>query len=257
MIIPPVTPYVPANAQICLACGYVGPPRDSDAALAVGSIGALFGGNLGIVNSAAMQSRIGRCPVCSQHKLVPLASPGGQHELARLQKDGFVMPVFAPPANNRPLIIGCLWVVGALAVAFLLFIFVGVPHLARNSPSPLTPVARTLPSTTTTVGTQTIVTETVTPEVKRPERSILLSPPSQQRESVRLPEPAPVTNTVDSFALTRTNLANAGGVFTEASTEGGRVYHEPTCPNATPSMIRTPRKTAIEDSFTPAWDCHH
>ncbi len=66
----------------------------------------------------------------------------------------------------------------------------------------------------------------------------------------------PAEDRVPAAADFKADAEARGLVFVEASTDSGRVYHEPTCAVVTMRMQRLDRKAAIEDRFTPAWDCH-
>lgn len=66
----------------------------------------------------------------------------------------------------------------------------------------------------------------------------------------------PAEDRVPAAADFKADAEARGLVFVEASTDSGRVYHEPTCASVTIRMQQLDRKAAVEDRFTPAWDCH-
>jgi hypothetical protein len=64
--------------------------------------------------------------------------------------------------------------------------------------------------------------------------------------------PRPIAPTIDAI---RTDAQAHGLVFGEII-NNGRVYHEPTCPATTATMLQLTRADARDQGFLAAWDCH-
>jgi hypothetical protein len=125
--------HLPTYILICTSCLYVGRARETDALLALGTLGAVVGGGaLSTLNATALSNQLGRCPTCSQQTLVPVASPGGQIALSQREAGGVSPPDFSSmlPPPSTPESVAASNRVAAFVIGTLLALVLIVALLA-------------------------------------------------------------------------------------------------------------------------------